>query len=432
MVIARSAEAKEVGIPMGEPLFKIKPLVKKFNVQVLSSNYTLYGDMSHRVMTTLEHFCPDIEIYSIDEAFLNLHGFERRHDLTDYCINIRKTVLQWTGIPVSVGIANTKTLAKLANRYAKRNKEHAGVMNLIDNPDKEKYMKATLVEDIWGVGRQYTKLLTKNGITNAYEFSQANDKWIRKHMTVMGLRTAFELRDIPCISIDYSHPSKKAIISSRSFGKVTSNKQDIKEGVAYFTTIAAEKMRKQKSAATLLTVFLRTNPFKDSPQYHNGVLCKLPVPTDSTSELITYAEKGLEQIFREGYLYHKVGIMLTGLVHTDRTQISMFDPEDRVKMATVTDLFDKINKEMGARTIFYAASGIHRPWKTQANLKSPKFTTSWNELLEVFAGEKPDRKEDQTLDLDEIEGEYFDSDDNDEYDDTIKDIVTHLNPDPEI
>jgi DNA polymerase V len=386
MIIARSNEAKALGIPMGDPLFKVKDIVKKHNVAVLSSNYTLYGDMSQRVMSALEHFCPDVEIYSIDEAFLNMEQYKGRN-ITDYCRYIRTKIRQWTGIPVSVGIAETKTLAKLANRIAKKNPELDGVLNIIESPKIDLYLKKTPVEDIWGVGRQYTKFLNKHNIFNALEFRDVNDKWIRKNMTVMGQRTLFEIRGIPCVSIEYSAPPKKAIVSSRSFGKVTSNLQDLKEAVSYFTHVASRKLRKQNSECHLLSVFLRTNPFKNEPQYHNGCMVQMPTPTSITSEMLKYAHQALEQIFKEDFLYHKVGIMLTGIVPKNKSQLSLFDEEDRMKLDDLTATVDEINLKYGRGTLFYASSGIKRSWKTKAELKSPRFTTNWEELPLVKAGE---------------------------------------------
>ncbi len=384
MIIARSDEAKALGIPMGEPLFKIKEIAQKNGVHIFSSNYSLYGDMSHRVMTILEQFSPNVEIYSIDEAFISLDGFSRK-DLTEYSREIKKTVKQCTGIPVSIGIAETKTLAKLANRLAKKDKSKNGVLNLIGHPDLESYLKKVAVEDIWGVGRQYSKLLNLQNIFTAFDLKNANDEWIRKKMTVMGLRTVFELRGIPCINFDYSPAPKKAIISSRSFGRTVTEKNEIKEAISFFTTRAAEKMRHQKSAASLLTVFLRTNPFKKSPQYHNGCLVKLSIPTDSTAELIRYAMKGVDQIFREGFQYYKVGIMLAGLIPYNRNQLPLFDTEDRLRSSKVTEVMDLINAEIGTGTIFYAATGISRGWKTRAELRTQSFTTDWDNLPNVGA-----------------------------------------------
>ncbi|OGU38822.1 MAG: SOS mutagenesis and repair protein UmuC [Ignavibacteria bacterium GWB2_35_12] len=386
IIVALSNEAKAVGIKMGDPLFKVQDLVKKHDVNVFSSNYVLYGDISHRIMTTLEQFSPNVEIYSIDEAFISLEGFKRKN-LTEYCREIRETVKKWIGIPVSVGIAETKTLSKIANRIAKKNPKYDGVLNIygIAQNEIDEYLKITDVSDVWGVGHQYTKLLKKNNINTAYDLTKANDKWVKNNMTVMGLRTVYELRGIPCVSLESAVPDKKAIICSRSFGRYVETIEEIKESVSLFTTRAAEKMRSQNSACRLLTVFLRTNPFKKTPQYHNGVLVHLPVPSDSTTEMISYAMKGVEQIFRKGYLYQKVGVMLTGFEPVDRSQLGLFDSEDRIKMAKVTETMDRLNLEFGSRTLFYASSGIKRSWGTKSDMKSPQYTTDWENLPEVSA-----------------------------------------------
>ncbi|MFH1050572.1 MAG: Y-family DNA polymerase [bacterium] len=387
MVIARSQEAKDVGIGMAEPLFKIQDKIKKHGVAVFSSNYTLYGDMSQRVMTILESFCPDVEIYSIDEAFLNLRGLERE-DLTEYGKKIKNTIKKWTGLPVTVGIGETKTLAKIANRLGKKSKKAGGVLNLYNSKFRDTALKRTEVEDIWGVGRQYGKLLRKHGINTAFELSLANDTWIKKRMTVMGMRTVLELRGTPCIKLEYSPPPKKAIVSSRSFGKVTSSYEDVSQAVANYITRAAVKLRKQRSAARILSVFLRTNPFKtELPQYHNGVMVELPVPTDSTAELMEFATKGLVQIFKPEYKYHKAGVMLTGIIPYDRSQFAMFDSENRNRMKEVTEVMDSINERFGKETMFYASLGIKRDWSMRREMKSPNYTTNWKELPVVSAKE---------------------------------------------
>ncbi len=386
MVVARSPEAKELGIDMAVPLFKIKEMVETHDVQVFSSNYTLYGDMSNRVMTTLEQYTPNVEIYSIDEAFLNFEGFERK-DMFEYCREIRETVYKWTGLPVSVGAAPTKTLAKIANHWAKRENKHIGVLSLFGQDKIDKYLKKTLVEDIWGVGRQYKKLLNNHNIFTGYELSKAKDKWIKKHMTVMGLRTVHELRRIPCITLEYTPPAKKAIVSSRSFGVPAVSKRDVEEAAAYFTSRAAEKLRLQKSAATILTVFLRTNPFKkQEPQYHNGCQVQLPVPANSTPELIKWAMSATRQIYREGFKFKKVGVMVTGLVPFDTAQMSLFDTENRKKQAILTELVDQVNALMGKETLFYARTGIKREWGMRREKLSKRYTTNWSELPEVHAG----------------------------------------------
>ena len=384
MIIARSNEAKAVGIKMGEPLFKVKELVDKYDVKVFSSNYTLYGDMSQRVMSLMERFSPKVEIYSIDEAFLSFDGFDDIK-IEEHCRMIRKLVKKCTGIPVSIGIGSTKTLAKLANRVAKKNPEMNGVLNLWNYKNLDEYLKKVDVEDIWGVGRQYTKLLYLNNIYSAYDLKNAPDKWIRSKMSVMGLRTVFELREIPCVSIDSSHPDKKSIVCSRSFGRVTNSLQFVKEAIALFTSKAAEKMRKQNSAAHILHIFLRTNPFKSNPQYHNGVMVEFPIATDSTAEMLRMADKAVEQIFKPEYEYQKVGVMLSGFVRNDNSQTTIFDSENRIKNAKITELIDKLNKDWGANSIFYASAGTKREWKTKAEKRSPRYTTSWKELALVDA-----------------------------------------------
>ena len=384
IVIAANNEAKALGLK-GKPYFKIRHLKNKYDVQVFSSNYTLYGDMSARVMETLEEFTPDIEVYSIDEAFINIEGFNR-NQLEEYGIKIRETILQWTGLPTSIGIASTKTLAKIANRFIKKQRIKSGVLNLTNHPNLDDYLKKTPIEDIWGVGSRYKKMLNLNGIHNAYEFSQADEKWVKKRMTVMGARTLRELRGEPCIDLDESPDPKKAIISSRSFGRITDKKQSVQEGVAFHVARAAEKLRKQKSACSLISVFLRTNKFKSElPQYHNGVQIQLPVPTSITSELTEFAMKGVEQIFREGYMYHKVGVLLTNIIPENTSQFGLFDTELRVKSRIATEMMDQINKKMGTETIKLARSGVNREWEMRREMTSPKYTTNFFEIPIVKA-----------------------------------------------
>lgn len=385
VIVALSNEAKKLGIKGFQPLFKIRDQIEKYDVQVFSSNYTLYGDMSHRVMRTLEQFSPNVEIYSIDEAFLDLSGFNRL-DLEDYCREIRAKVLKWTGIPVSIGIAESKTLAKAANRRAKKVAEYGGVLNIYGKEnERNEHLKQIDVSDVWGVGRQYTKLLYGHNIRTAYDLANANKSWIRRKMTVVGLRTVYELNGTSCIEIESVTPDKKAIVSSRSFGADVTKLEDIKESIATWTTRAAEKMRTQKLAAGFLSVYVRTNPFKEIPQYHNSVQIKLPQPTDSTAELLQYAIKGAEQIFREGYRYKKAGIMLSELVPSKSLQLSIFDKEDRIKHLKATKVMDDINAELGSGTVFFASSGIERRWRMKRDHTSEHYTTAWNSLPEVKA-----------------------------------------------
>jgi DNA polymerase V len=382
VIVALSNEAKQIGIKGFMPLFKVQDLVKKYDVAVFSSNYTLYGDISHRIMTTLEQFSPNVEIYSVDEAFIYLDGMSNK-DLTAYSHEIRNTIKKWIGIPVSVGIAETKTLAKLANRRAKKNSQYNGVLNLINNPETENHLKSVEVADVWGVGRQYTKVLNCHHIYTAYDLSKADNNWIKKKMTVQGLRTVMELNGIPCITGDFTPPDKKGIISSRSFGNYVTEKNQLAEAVASYTSRAAEKLRQQKSVANVISVFLRTNPFKETQQYHKGCQVILPVPTDFTNELIESAMKGLDQIYRPDFLYQKAGIMLTGIVPKSSLQISLFDNVNREKNQKLSDVMDKLNLEYGTGTIFYASSGTKKNWSMKRELKSPQYTTRWDEIPNV-------------------------------------------------
>jgi DNA polymerase V len=264
IIVALSPELKRLGITRGIPGFKInKQLIRKHDIRIFSSNYALYGDMSNRVMQTLTQFTPDIEIYSIDEAFLSLSGFKYLN-FTDYGKKIKDTVWQWTGLPVSIGIGPTKTLAKVANRFAKKHSFIENVFDIIDHPDKDKILRWTDVEHIWGVGRQYAKMLRRNGIENAYQLSQAPDKWIQKKMTLMGLRMVKELRGISCIDLEMDIKPKKEIVSSRSFGTPVTELQDMQEATAAYCTRAVEKLREDKQVASQITVFLTTNRFKNT------------------------------------------------------------------------------------------------------------------------------------------------------------------------
>lgn len=386
VIIARSEEAKALGIKMGDPFFKVEQLLKQKKVAVFSSNYTLYGDLSARVMTTLEQFSPEVEIYSIDEAFLNLTGIELGNQ-TAYLKKIRQTIKKWLGLPVSVGMAPTKTLAKLANRIAKKRKEFDGVLNLYDYDNWEKFLEMVEVEDIWGVGRQYSALLHRNNIHTALDLSRADRKWIQKRMTIVGLRTVMELNGIPAIELEHHPPAKKSIVSSRSFGEYLTKLDEVMEAVSYFVARASEKMRSQGSACNILNVFIRTNPFKNSPQYYNSAEVRLPYPMNGTNELLPFANQALKKIFREGYYYQKVGILLMDFIQTQNMMVSLFDPPNRLNQIKATELMDSINKKYGREAIYFAAAGSkeRRRWQMKRELLSHHFTTNWNDLPEVKA-----------------------------------------------
>ena len=383
-VVARSNEAKALGIGMGVPEFQIRPLLRAHGVQVFSSNYTLYGDLSQRVMETLEQFCPDLEIYSIDEAFLSLVGFERR-DLTDYGRQIRQTVKQWTGIPVSVGIAETKTLAKIANRIAKRTPDTGGVFDLLACPDREALLGRVAVEDVWGIGPNHARLLKQHGITTARQLAGTDDQWIRKRMGIVGLRLVMELRGVSCLDLEQCPPPKQSLTCSRAFGTLINTLAEMEEAVSVYASRVAEKLRRERLAATVLTVCLTTNEFKEGPQYSNALTLKLPVVTDSTSELIGCALQGIRAIYRDGYLYKKAGVMLTGLVPVSQTQADLFDSQDRRKSKRLMTAPDAVNDRWGAGTLHYASNGITKAWKTRFHRRSPAYTTDWDALPVVTA-----------------------------------------------
>ena len=383
-VVARSNEAKALGIGMGVPEFQIRPMLRAHHVQVFSSNYTLYGDMSQRVMETLEQFCPDLEVYSIDEAFLSLVGFERRN-LTDYGQQIRQTVKQWTGIPVSVGIAETKTLAKIANRVAKRTPDMGGVCDLLACPDRDALLGRIAVEDVWGIGPNHAHMLTQHGITTAFQLRRVDDQWIRKRMGIVGLRLVMELRGVSCLDLEQCPAPKQSLTCSRAFGKLISTLGEMEEAVSVYTSRVAEKLRRERLAATVLTVCLTTNEFKEGPQYSNALTLNLSVVTDTTSDLIKSALHGIRAIYRDGYLYKKAGVMLTGLVPVSQTQTDLFDDRDRRKSKRLMSALDAINDRWGADTLHYASSGISKPWKTQFHRRSPAYTTDWDALPVVNA-----------------------------------------------
>ena len=378
-VIARSNEVKALGIEMGAPHFKIKHLINQHGIAVFSSNYTLYGDMSARVMDTLREFTSDVEVYSIDEAFCDLSGFIH-YNLNEYCHTLRNKVRQWTGIPVSIGVAKTKTLAKLANRIAKK----AGGVLVLDNPDSiNAALSRADVSDVWGIGGQSTKRLNAHGIKSALDFANLPDHWIRKNMSVVGLRTAHELRGVSCISMEYAPKPKQSIIVSRSFGQPVTTLEGMLEAIISYTTRAGEEMRNQGLVAKHIQVFLTTNRFNNDAPYANAITLELPIATSYTPELIEYATKGIKRIYRQGFRYKKCGIMMMGLTSQQTPQFDMFETKNRAMQHSVMSALDTINNRWGNSTMFYAGAGIKKPWAMNRNLKSKHYTTEWDDLLEV-------------------------------------------------
>lgn len=324
-VIARSNEAKALGIPMGAPAYQMRELVEKHGVAVFSSNYTLYGDMSARVMSILSSLAPEIEVYSIDEAFVNLDGITDYQSLGRIIVN---KVYKDTGIPVSLGIAPTRTLAKIANKFAKKYPAYQRVCCIDTEEKREKALHLFAIGDVWGIGRRQAARLEKEGIKTAYDFTQLPNSWVRKYMTVVGERTWKELRGIPCITENIT--PRKQICTSRSFGQMIENIEQMDEAVSTFASKCAKKLREQKGYAVSLLVFIQTNRFRDDlPQYWKSVSVNLPVPTDDTQEIVHYALTGLRSIFLKGYHYKKAGVIITEITYN--VQRNLFDMIDRDK-----------------------------------------------------------------------------------------------------
>ncbi|MDX1775620.1 MAG: Y-family DNA polymerase [Desulfobulbales bacterium] len=383
-IIARSNEAKALGIGMGAPYFKQEALIRAHGVVVFSSNYPLYGDVSQRVMDVLMGLEPDVEIYSIDEAFIRLPA--GKHGDPESRARFLKTAVQrQTGIPVSIGLGPTKTLAKIANRFAKKDPRAAGIFAVRDTQDLDSLLATVAVGNIWGIGRRHAARLQKQNINTALELKNRADTWIRKQLTVTGLRTVMELRGIPCISLEKAGPAKQSICTSRSFGQPVHALTDLREAVATYASQAAYKLRSEGLRTTVVDVFIRTNSFKkDEPQYCNRRTVILPAPTAHTAALIKTALTSLKAIYRPGYRYQKAGILLNGLVPESHDQLHLFHaaaPGSTALMKAV----DKINRRWGRDTIQFAAAGLAKKWHFRQMKKSPAYTTRWPEIPTVKA-----------------------------------------------
>jgi DNA polymerase V len=381
--VSRSNEAKAIGIKMGAPIFMLKDLVKQHNVEVCSSNYNLYGDLSNRVMTLLKDFTPDIEIYSIDEAFLKFNDLKYL-DLDKVGLEMHRLVKKGTGIPTSIGFAPTKALAKVANKIAKKYPEKTQNYYIIDNEQKRiKALKWTKVEDVWGIGRQFAKRLNYIKVFNAYEFTQLPDAYVRKYFTVVGLRLKKDLEGIPTIQDEDIQP-KKNIACTRSFDYMITDIDALRERVSTFVSTAAVKLRKQNSNCQLIHVFLYSNRHReDLEQYNVGLTVKLPYPTSSTFDLNRSAQIALKAIYKDGISYKKAGIILMGISKDETKQLSMFfheNPKHKVLMATI----DKVNQKLG-EVIKFGGMDMKRKWKMHQNHLSPNYTTNLNDIITVKA-----------------------------------------------
>lgn len=382
-IVSRSAEAKALGIKMAVPYFEVRDLLRQNDVKVFSSNYTLYGDFSGRVMDALSEFVDgedDLEVYSIDEAFLNLAPLLPYHQPQEYCARIRMNVEQWTGIPVSIGVAPTKTLSKIANDVAKQYKGYGGVF-VMDTPERtEKVLDATPVRDVWGIGYRLARQLGEYGIATAKRLRDADEGWIKKKFGVTVLRTVYELRGRPCF-FDGSVPEiRKSIASTRSFGNNVTSFEDLREAVATYISWAAVKLRKQQSAARGLYVFILTNKLNYKPRVQEGAFRELPVATESTPELIHYATELLRGLYRDGCVYKKAGVVLSGITPRANVQLSAFDKIDRDKSGTLMEAIDRINRVNGEGMIKFAATGVKNNWMMRSGMRSPNYTTRWKEL----------------------------------------------------
>ncbi|KAB7726689.1 DUF4113 domain-containing protein [Rudanella paleaurantiibacter] len=389
-VIARSNEAKALGIKMGTPFFQLEELRQQHNVQVRSSNYTLYGDMSARIMATIGRFVEEVEVYSIDEAFLNLNDYETIYpDLSLFARQLRQTIAQWQRIPVSIGLAPTKSLCKVANYFAKRVGEYEGVLLLDSAILIDQVLQEFDVTELWGIGSRYATLLRRNGIRTAAQFRDLPDDWISQHLTVNGLRLAYELRGTPCKLLEVETPAKKAICSAPSFGHLVPEYDTIVQGLTTHLARATQKLRRQHSAAGTLTVFLHTNRFRRSPngelakQYYGSRTVQLPHPTSSNAELVPYALTALKSIYQFGYQYQKAGIILSNLVPDTHRQASFFcdTPDERhIKLHQVVD---RLNHRHGRDKVRLAVQGYDATWHHKQQWVSPCYTTRWKDILVV-------------------------------------------------
>ena len=384
-VIARSNEAKALGIPMGAPAFEYKDIFEKQNIFVCSSNYALYGDMSNRVMTILRDYSPEIEIYSIDEAFLKLTGFENHFNLNEYGKDMRYKVTKGTGIPISIGFAETKALAKVANKIAKKFPDRTGNVYVIDTEEKRiKALKWTRIGDVWGIGRKHCKRLEAINVLTAYDFTQLKDDWIQRYMSIVGLRLKRELQGISCLDIE-DVKDKQNIATTRSFDSNYKEFAFISERVSTFAATCAEKLRRQKSCCNALMVFIHTNGHrKDLEQYSRNIVIKLPFPTNSSIEISRFAVLALKKIFKEGLYYKKAGVIVMDFTPESVTQTSLFS-NSNPKHSPVMKVMDIINHSIGCTKIKLASQDIKRTWKMRQEKLSPRFTTRIEEVIKVKA-----------------------------------------------
>lgn len=376
-VVARSQEAKALGIGMGAPAFEYKALFNKYGVQVFSSNFALYLDMSRRLMQIIRSFSHSVEVYSVDEAFISFEGCSEA-DILSISQTMRQKILQWTGLPVSIGIAPTKTLAKVANTHAKKQ----GIY-LLNEQNRERCLQAFAVADIWGIGRRLAERLQKKQVYNAWELSLCNDAWLKKELSVVGLRLAWELQGRACLELDELRDPKKSISTAKSFSEPIEDYEAIAAILADYTAYISEKLRKQQSLASYIVVWLTTNRHADEPQHSQDASYVLPVATDYTPTLIDAAKRALKSIYRPGYKYKKVGVMLGNFVSEEVLPLDLFNKTShkvRQKQTKAMQVLDSINEKWGKKTLYFASQ---EPRSVRKDFCSSRYTTSWSELFTI-------------------------------------------------
>ena len=375
--IARSNEAKEFGVKMAQPLYQFTDIVKRHDIQVLSGNFHLYTDMSNRVMQVLADMAPATQPYSIDECFLDITGMP--DDLDEYGQAVRAKVKQWTGIPVGVGIAETKTLAKVANRIAKVSKKADGVLNLVGSQWQSQALERTEVGDVWGIGKQFAKKLNRNGVKTAFDLTQQPDGWIRKEMGVGGLKTVRELRGEDCIGFESVPQPKQTTMVSRSFGQTITELDELINAVSVFATTAAADIRKANLVSSAISVFMETNRFSNEPQYAPSQSVELSPATNNTKHIVRAAIQGVREAYREGFKFKKAGVMLLDLVDVDHAPKSLFDSHDP-KDDRLIEAFDQIIRQQGPGAINFGTAGQAASWHSASAFRSPRYTTEWADI----------------------------------------------------
>lgn len=367
---------------MGAPAFQYAQTFENNDVQVYSANFPLYGDMSNRVMSILGEYSPDIEIYSIDEAFLKLEGFQH-FDFLAYGKAMHKQVLQWTGIPTSIGIASTKSLAKVANRIAKKFPDKTQNVYIIDSDEKRiKALKWLPIEDVWGIGRQHAKRLRAMHVNTAYDFTQLHDSWVKKHLSIVGMRLKQDLQGIPRLDLETVQP-KKNIATTRTFEHNYTQKEQVQERITTFAVSCAEKLRKQKSCCNTLMVFVRTNRHRDDmAQYNRNIVIKLPYPTNSGIKLAQFANQALDKIFVKGYAYKKAGVIVMDFTPEKESQLCVFE-NSNPKHIPLMQAIDKINNSLGQAKVKLASQDLKRTWKMKQERLSPRYTTNLNDVITI-------------------------------------------------